>query len=285
MSFLASGFLVALLIGPGSAPPQAASANGIAAGTIISGAVRDARGGALLGASGTARVPSGGERQTTSDASGKFSVAPPAGGKVTLIVRSAGFAEWRLALSESTTGSVEVVLTPATLRDRVTVTPTRSEQQLGTIPASVSVISLEDIQRRPATVPDDLLRQLPEFSLFRRSTSLSAHPTSQGVSLRGIGPSGVSRSLVLLDGVPFNDAFGGWVYWTRVPLESVDRIEVIDGSSSSLYGNYGMGGVINIIPARAGRRSVEFKTQYGNHNSPKGDFFASNVWGKFSVAV
>ena len=49
------------------------------------------------------------------------------------------------------------------------------------------------------------------------------------MSLRGIGPSGVSRTLVLIDGVPFNDPFGGWVYWTRVPLESVDRIEVVDG--------------------------------------------------------
>ena len=75
--------------------------------------------------------------------------------------------------------------------------------------------------------------QVPTFSLFRRSSSLSSHPTAQGVSLRGIGPSGVSRTLVLVDGVPFNDPFGGWVYWTRVPLESVDRIEVIDGSSSS----------------------------------------------------
>ena len=53
-------------------------------------------------------------------------------------------------------------------------------------------------------------------------SSLSSHPTAQGVSLRGIGPSGVSRTLVLVDGMPFNDPFGGWVYWTRVPMESVE---------------------------------------------------------------
>src|SRR5262245_41440729 len=70
-----------------------------------------------------------------------------------------------------------------------------------------------------------------------------------------------------------------------MPMKSVNRIEVIDGSSSSLYGNYGMGGVINIISANPARRSVEFKTQYGNHNSPKADFFASDVWGKLGVAV
>ena len=122
----------------------------------------------------------------------------------------------------------------------------------------------EDIRQSPALVADDVLRQVPTFSLFRRTSSLSSHPTAQGVSLRGIGPSGVSRTLVLLDGVPFNDPFGGWVYWTRVPLESVERIEMVDGSSSSLYGNYAMGGVINIVTTRPARRTVELKPQYGN---------------------
>ena len=70
--------------------------------------------------------------------------------------------------------------------------------------------------------------------------------------MRGIGPSGVSRTLVLIDDVPFNDPFGGWVYWTRVPLGAVDRIEMVDGSTSSLYGNYAMGGVINIVTSRPG---------------------------------
>ncbi len=110
-------------------------------------------------------------------------------------------------------------------------------------------------------------------------------PTAQGVSLRGVGPSGVSRTLVLLDGVPFNDPFGGWVYWTRVPLESADRIEVVDGSGSSLYGNYAMGGVINIITAPPSRRTLELKPQYGNRNSPKVDVLGSDVWGKLGVVV
>ena len=115
-----------------------------------------------------------------------------------------------------------------------------------------------------------MLRLVPTFSLFRRTSSLSAHPDAQGVSLRGIGPSGVSRTLVLIDGVPFNDPFGGWVYWTRVPLESVDRIEVVDGTSSSVYGNYAMGGVINIVSARPRPRTFELRTQYGNKQQPQG---------------
>ncbi len=83
------------------------------------------------------------------------------------------------------------------------------------------------------------------------------------MSLRGIGPSGQSRTLVLLDGVPFNDPFGGWVYWTRVPLVSVDRIEVIEDTASSLYGNYAMGGVINIVTSRPTSRTLEVRPQFG----------------------
>ena len=153
------------------------------------------------------------------------------------------------------------------------------EQQLRDVPASVTVLRQEDIRRSPAVVADDVLRQIPTFSLFRRTSSLASHPTAQGVSLRGIGPSGVSRTLVLLDSVPFNDPFGGWVYWTRVPLDAADRIEVVDTSSSSLYGNYAMGGVINIMTAAAMRRTVDVKAQYGNRDSPKVDFRASDVWG------
>ena len=93
----------------------------------------------------------------------------------------------------------------------------------------------------------------------------------------------MSRTLVLLDGVPFNDPFGGWVYWTRVPLDATDRIEVVDGSSSSLYGNYAMGGVINVMTTAAMRRTVDVKAQHGNHSSPKVDFRASDVWGKVGV--
>jgi iron complex outermembrane receptor protein len=283
MNRLATAALLVLSILPGRpahGQPAAPSSS------AISGIVRDASGGAIFGASVTARVASGAERQTATDIAGRFSITPPAAGEVTVIVRAAGFADWRQAVASSASPSViEIVLQPAAIRDEVTVTPTRSEEQLGTIPASVSVIGQLDIQRRPAVVPDDLLRQLPEFSLFRRSSSLSAHPTSQGVSLRGIGPSGVSRSLVLLDGVPFNDAFGGWVYWTALPMESAQRIEVVNGASSSLYGSYAMGGVLNVMTQSPEHRTFAVKTQYGSRHSPKIDFRATDVWGKVGVAV
>jgi iron complex outermembrane receptor protein len=258
-------------------------ATGAAAQSAVSGVVRDEADSVVPGALVSVLGASGVEHQAVTGPDGRFTLAGAPEGNLTMIVRAGGFAEWSETVEPSR--DVTVVLKVAPLFETVTVTPTRSEKRLGDIPVSANIIDKETIRQSPAVVADDVLRQLPAFSLFRRSSSLSTHPTAQGVSLRGIGPSGVSRTLVLVDGVPFNDPFGGWVYWTRVPLESVDRIEVIDGSSSSLYGNYGMGGVINIVPARAARRSVELKTQYGNHDSPKADMFASDVWGKLGVSV
>src|SRR5262245_10691104 len=260
-----------------------ALAAGAAAQSAVSGIVRDEAGGAVSGASVSVLGTSGPEQQTVTGPDGRFSFNSVPSGGLKMVVRAGGFAEFSESITPSS--EVNVVLKIATLFETVTVTPTRSEKALGDVPVSANIIEKETIQQSPAVVADDVLRQIPTFSLFRRSSSLSSHPTAQGVSLRGIGPSGVSRTLVLVDGVPFNDPFGGWVYWTRVPMDSVNRIEVIDGSSSSLYGNYGMGGVINIVSEKPARRSVEFRTQYGNLNSPKADFFASDVWGKLGAAV
>ena len=256
------------------------------AAPALSGVVRDPSGAVVAGASVVAKPASGAEHLALTGPDGRFAVDMPVEGDVSVIVRAGGFAEKTLRVGNGDRGrDIEIVLEPAMLLEAVTVTATKTEQRLGDVPASTTILSREEIRQSPAVVADDVLRQIPTFSLFRRTSSLSSHPTSQGVSLRGIGPSGVSRTLVLFDGVPFNDPFGGWVYWTRVPLESADRIEVVDGSSSSLYGNYAMGGVINIMPSRPSRRTIDFKTQYGNRKSPKADFFASDVWGRLGVAV
>src|SRR6266849_6175703 len=154
-----------------------------------------------------------------------------------------------------------VVAAPARAQDAerlepVVVTATRTEQRLGEAPASVSVLTREDISQTAAQSLDDLLRQVPSFSLFRRSSSLVGHPTTQGVSLRGIGPSGASRALVLVDGIPVNDPFGGWIPWSRVPLLSVEQIEVVRGGGSALWGNGALGGVINVITRHPTERSA-----------------------------
>src|ERR1700704_4392422 len=80
---------------------------------------------------------------------------------------------------------------------------------------SVTTLGAADI--RGAAELDTALEQVPGLSLFRRDSSLSANPTTQGVSLRSIAPSGAGRALVTLDGGPQNDSFGGWVIWSSLP--------------------------------------------------------------------
>jgi iron complex outermembrane recepter protein len=173
---------------------------------------------------------------------------------------------------------------PARL-DPVVVTPSRLEQQAGEAPASVTVITAEDIRSAPYVALDDLLRQVPSFSLFRRSSSLVGHPTTQGASLRGIGPSGASRALVLVDGIPINDPFGGWVPWSRVPLLSVEQIEVVRGGGSALWGNGALGGVINVITRRPTETGVSLESTFGNYDTKNFDLHARGVLGPWRLSV
>src|SRR5688572_18320692 len=127
-----------------------------------------------------------------------------------------------------------------------TVTALGLPRPLPDVPATVTVLPREQLERVPGLGMDELVRLSPTVATFRRSPSLLADPTSQGLSLRAVGPSGVSRALVLVDGVPANDPFGGWIYWRALPRLGVDRIEVVPGGSSALYGNYALGGVVQL---------------------------------------
>src|SRR5438132_13685588 len=135
-------------------------------------------------------------------------------------------------------------------QDSITVTASRTPTRLADTPASVIVLSRDEIAASAAPTVDDALRQVPGFTLFRRSGSRTANPTSQGVSLRGVGGSGASRALVLDDGVPLNDPFGGWVYWGRIPTVALQRAEIVRGGASDLYGSGAMSGVVQFIRRR-----------------------------------
>ncbi len=167
----------------------------------------------------------------------------------------------------------------------VVVSAGRVEQRLADVPTHTTVLTRDDIERSTAQTVDDLLREVPGFSLFRRSSSLVANPTTQGVSLRGIGPSGVSRTLVLLDGVPLNDPFGGWVYWSKVPLESIERIEVVRGGGSALYGNYALGGVINIVTSTPHTMRLQGTLAGGTHDTVHAHLHADAVTGPLALAL
>lgn len=117
-------------------------------------------------------------------------------------------------------------------------------------PSAVTVMDADDLALTPSMSVDDALRSTPGFSLFRRSSSRVANPTTQGVTLRGLAASGASRALVIADDVPLNDPVGGWVYWNRVPLVALQEVSVARGASGDLFGTDAMGGVITLRSRR-----------------------------------
>jgi outer membrane receptor protein involved in Fe transport len=169
--------------------------------------------------------------------------------------------------------------------DEITVTATRTEQRLGDTASSVVVLSSQELAATAAGTVDDALRQVPGFSLFRRSGSRFANPTTQGVSLRGVGASGASRALVLADGIPLNDPFGGWIYWGRVPRVSLDRIEVLRGSGSDLYGSAALGGVVQLLRRQPSQPGLAVEAAYGERDAPEGSLFFAQRRGAWSASL
>lgn len=224
---------------------------------------------------------------TKTDTEGRFTLALPSG-EYELLVQAEGFATYKQRLNLTATATpptLSIKLEPAGLSETITVTPARAAMRLEDAPASISLLDARDVQTAAAQTTDDLLRQIPGFSLFRRTSSLVANPTTGGVSLRGAGASGASRTLVLQDGVPLNDAFGGWVYWDRVPRTALERIEVVRGGTSDLYGSDALSGVINLLTRPPATRHVNVEASYGNRDTGEVSFFASEKWKSFGAAL
>ncbi|MBS0296621.1 MAG: TonB-dependent receptor [Proteobacteria bacterium] len=110
--------------------------------------------------------------------------------------------------------------------------------------AAFSVIRLDQVQLQDQPGVDQALSQVPGLSLFRRTDSSGANPTTQGMSLRAIAPSGAGRTLVTLDGVPQNDPFGGWVIWNALSPLDLGGASVIRGAGTGPYGAGALTGTV-----------------------------------------
>jgi outer membrane cobalamin receptor len=159
------------------------------------------------------------------------------------------------------------------------------EKMVAESPAYVTVEGRQALQQVPGVNLDDRLRNIPGFSLFRRSSGIVAHPTTQGVSLRGIGPTGASRTLVRWDGVPVNDPFGGWVQWARFAPEEIDRIEVSRGASTSVFGDRAMGGAISLFSRPVSSNRIHGAYQFGNRNTHDASAGFARLWRRFAASA
>jgi len=117
---------------------------------------------------------------------------------------------------------------------------------------------------------DDVLRDIPGFSLFRRQASQASHPTTQGVTLRGLGPSGAGRTLVLMDGVPQNDPFGGWIDWSRLPPGAFGSVAVTRGGGAGPWGNAALAGTIRLQSRQESGFGAEGELGGNTHGAGEG---------------
>ena len=111
---------------------------------------------------------------------------------------------------------------------------------------SVDRIGRRQIEQAPSHELDQLLKDVPGLQLFRRSDAHSGHPTSQGVTLRALGGNASSRALLILDGVPQGDPFGGWVNWPAYDPSSLAEIRVVRGGGSVANGPGALAGTIEM---------------------------------------
>lgn len=160
-----------------------------------------------------------------------------------------------------------VHLQRASVAEQVTVTAYR--QPLGELesPVTTRTLSRQALSTTAAVTLDDQVRQLPGVELFRRSSSLVANPTSQGISVRGLGSTSASRTLVVADDVPQNDPIGGWIHWQEQPELAIQSAELVRGGVSDLYGSSAIGGVLNLIPARPRRDAFELHSSEGGEGT------------------
>jgi outer membrane receptor protein involved in Fe transport len=247
----------------------------------LSGTVVDATEAPIQGAQIEFRSSTG-ITLASSDEQGHFRVeGVEAGGG--LVVSFPGFATVTRELrGRAALENLKIVLIPASGLQRIAVQGSTGDF-IPAAPTSQYAITSQAMELSGSMATDDMLRQVPGFSTYRRSSSLFANPTSQGVSLRGVGASATSRSTVLLDGIPLNDPFGGWVYWARVPEEAIESMEVANGGASDLYGAGALGGVVNLRTRSDEAAFATGEVSMGSMDTPDFSFAAGAPIGRWML--
>lgn len=150
----------------------------------------------------------------------------------------------------------------------------RAERRSETSPTSVVLIS--DTLTGPSGVRlDEALRVVPGAGLFRRTSSVAANATIQGLSLRPVAPNGAGRALVNLDGVPQNDPFGGWIFWSRYDPTYLEKVDIKRGGEGAGAGPMALTGTLDLTELRGAPSNVV--AHIGTENSYK-------IAGRHSIA-
>ena len=133
-----------------------------------------------------------------------------------------------------------------TTLEEVVVTATRDTREIRKIPANITVIKSEDIEKSGATSLVDVLKKLAGIHF----TTFSGNPSQAEIDMRGFGQNSHGRVLILLDGRRLNRPDMASINWLQIPINNIEKIEVVSGANTVLYGDHAVAGVINIITKR-----------------------------------
>ena len=235
----------------------------VSAATLpITGRVTDASGRPVTHALVRSVAPGSASIQTNTD--GRFSLMLDSGSN-TLHIAAPGFQAADLPIIPGQ--SMQVTLDPAGPHETVEVSAYGAPLSEDNTPASTLIVTPQALQNTAGQALDDKLRQVVGYELFRRTSSLVANPTSQGLSLRGLGSTAASRTLILSDQDPLNDPYGGWIHWNEIPELALQSVTIVRGGASDLYGSSAIGGVLDLNPVRPRGNTFQAKSSYGSLNT------------------
>jgi outer membrane cobalamin receptor len=248
----------------------------------ISGTVSDPTGAAVSGA--VVELVSFGAvaRSATTDSQGRYRFENLEPGGYAIRVTASGFqrVEQPVRLTATAGSSVDIRLAVAGIAEAVQVVAAAGyERSARNLPVSATVVSRQEALASPERSVDALLRNVASVQLQNYDAD-SIHPMVPSLAMRGVGiGDSADRGLVLVDGLPINGGFFGHINWNRAPKRMIERVEVVRGASSSLFGSYAMGGVVDIITRVPAARETAIDLQYGENNRVQGNLYHGGVAG------
>jgi outer membrane receptor for ferrienterochelin and colicins len=266
---------IALAAAALTALPAGAQTTATVRGRVVDAATRAPLGGAEVAVEG-----GGTPLAARADADGAWRLAGVPGGPRVLVARRIGYATARvtLPLAPRADTSVVIALAPAARPlDAMVVTAARRAQRLADVAVTTELVTRQDIEDAAASDVASVLAERTGMQLT------GGHPSGAGIALQGLGD---QRVLVLVDGVPLYGRISGAVDLSRLPTSAVERVEVVKGPQSTLYGSEAMGGVINVITRGAAERSdVELRALFGSDRRADTDLFAATRRGALAAAA
>lgn len=221
------------------------------------------------------------DKGTNSDVNGFFKLPNPPQGKHNISFTYVGYKKLVKTVDITEYGNIaldiQMVKEEVSL-DELVVSATRTENRISQIPGRINMITAERLSMVAAQSIDEYLQFIPGVQVNR---SFGIFSTKSSVTMRGLSGNEQARTLVLVDGIPVNKADGGSVNWNLISTGDVEKVEVVKGPGSALYGGNAMGGIINVITRKPVKKfQGNISSEYGSFNTRN---LRVNVAGKFGT--